>query len=230
MVRISIEGNIASGKSTLCRICETPEVVERYFANHRPVRTLQENVQWFTETGLLTAYENDMEKYGFVFQIGARTERYVSQLIDVQTYQTTSGLTIQDRSVYGDKNTFAQNLHNTGKINDIEWRQYLRDFDFHEKLFKHIGIKQDGFIFLNTSPELCYHRMINVRRRDAEKNLPINYLHQLQALHIDWLGNENGKTVDGIPVLQLNGNFDFEHDPVALHHTLSTISDWVNGL
>ena len=46
---------------------------------------------------------------------------------------------------------FAQNCHESGLINDVEWSVYC---DWHSFLIKYLHLEFDGFIYLKSTPEV----------------------------------------------------------------------------
>ena len=57
--------------------------------------------------------------------------------------------------------------------------------------------KVHKFIYLKTSPKLCYERM-KKRNRSEEQQIPIEYFEAIHELHEEWLGSHNNTLiVDG---------------------------------
>jgi deoxyadenosine/deoxycytidine kinase len=89
-------------------------------------------------------------------------------------------------------------------MNELEKNAYIQWFDWLEKKFFKIP---DGIIYLQCSPEKCYERM-NIRGRNEESSVPIEYLKEIHLNHEEWLLSWN-KT----KVLILNNEND---------------NDWIN--
>jgi len=104
---------------------------------------------------------------------------------------------IIERSIYSDKNCFAKNCLNNNIMNEIEWKIYS---DMHAWAQKYI-LKPDGFIYLNTSPEVCMRR-ISVRNRKEENTISMDYLVELDKLHNEFFDKIEKKII-------LNGDIDF---------------------
>ena len=96
---------------------------------------------------------------------------------------------ICERSIWTDKNVFAQMLADDGKIDDVNFTIYKKWFDDLSK-----DIQLDGILYLKTSPEVCQQR-VALRNRKGE-DIPLAYLTRCNAYHENWL-----KTIETIHVL-----------------------------
>ncbi len=188
----SIEGNIGSGKSTIVKnLKQNVKKIGNY-----DVVYLQEPVQyWETITDennetVIQHFYKDNKKYGFPFQMLA----YISRnkiLNDVINKCTTDTIIITERSIFTDKNVFAEMLYKDGSINEIEYKIYTSWFNEYSD-FKHTY----NYIYINTSVNVCSER-IQKRSRKGEI-IPIEYLSRCKKFHDTWLNKEeNVLTVDG---------------------------------
>ena len=110
-----------------------------------------------------------------------------------------------ERSIWTDKNVFGKSCIESGKMNQLETNCYHYWFDWLEqKFFK----KPDGIIYLRASPEKCYMRM-NVRGRNEESGVMIEYLKELHTYHEDWLGVSKD-----VPVLTIDNDMDNDWDNI----------------
>lgn len=175
MTLISVEGNIGAGKSTLI------ESLKKSFPS---VVFVDEPVEEWAEitdsngVTILEKYYGDQKRYAFTFQMMAFITR-VRRLRDA--IKKNPGATIiTERSVFTDREIFAKMLHDENKIEDIEYKIYLKWFD------ELVGdIKVDGVIYVRASPEVCLEHVIQ-RGRQGE-SIPLEYLKNCHEYHEDWL-------------------------------------------
>jgi len=192
----SIEGNIGSGKSTLVKILNK----NLHNIANMPIIYVQEPVsEWETikdtsgET-ILEKFYADQHKYAFSFQMMA----YISRLALLKRViqENPNAIIITERSVFTDKEVFAQMLYDEGKIEEVNHQIYLKWFaEFIE------DIPVTGLIYMNTSPEKSKER-VNIRARSGE-NIPLEYLQRCHNYHTKWIKSFQK------PVCVFNGNIDF---------------------
>ncbi|AUD40254.1 deoxycytidine kinase [Flamingopox virus FGPVKD09] len=213
--KISVEGNISAGKSTLLNILSD----NGYNVVQEPLE------QWrgkILGTNLLEKLYKDPSRWGYTFQAHAfwtRIKTYIDAL------NKNKGNVILERSVFSDKYVFATALHDIGYIDDTEWAIYN---EYSKWMTEFMDIKIDGIIYLKTSPDTCYKRMLN-RARPEENNVKIDYLNRLHDNHEKWL-SENDKHEFKVPVLEINGDSDFINDNKKQVSILSDIYDFISGL
>ena len=218
-INVYIEANIGSGKSTFL------DILQKRLGDK--INIIKEPVdEWTTITDekgqdILVKYYNDMRRWSFTFQINSlasRLNRFISQ-------QKTDRVNIIERSIYSDKNCFAQLCFKNGTMDKLELYQY-------EQLFKlmndnlSISIKPDGFIYLRATSTVCHDR-INVRSRDGEENIPLNYLDNLHKIHESWM-DVNKK--HGIPVLVIDANKNFKNDDDVQKQYVELITNFIDKI
>jgi deoxyadenosine/deoxycytidine kinase len=185
-----IEGNIGTGKSTFLNALSKefqviPEPVDEW------TRIKNANGK-----NLIEEFYSDPSRNAYLFQsIAFRTR--MKNIVNKENY-------IIERSIYTDKNVFAQTCREDGLIGDIEWDDYVSWFDWVTSQFK---IEPKGFIYLRCEPEVSYER-IKKRKRSGEDTISYEYLVKLHKKHDDWLLNE-----DPSKVLVLDVTEDFESNP-----------------
>ena len=162
----TFEGNIGSGKSTLLKKLEQNNMIKNVVYLQEPVdiwNTIKDNKG---ETILEKFYKNQV-KYSFSFQIMA----YISRLsqLKVCIKNNPNKIILSERSILTDKNIFAKMLFDDGKIEDINYKIYLKWFD---EFISEFNFK--GIVYLKTSPENC-NRRIKERNRKGENNISIEY-------------------------------------------------------
>ena len=197
MTRIySLEGNIGSGKSTLIDLLQNSKALNSKFLNN--IVYLPEPVDiWSTikdDAGItiLEKFYKDQNKYAFSFQMMAYISR-ISQLRQAIRDNPYSIL-ITERSVYTDKNVFAQMLYDNNKIEKVNYNIYLRWFEEFT-----LDLPLSGIIYIKTSPEICNKRILE-RNRKGEDNIPLDYSIQCHKYHEAWLNKTQR------PVLVLDGD------------------------
>jgi len=150
-----------------------------------------------THGNLIEHFYKNPEKYSFCFQMTA----YISRLAKLKKILKTAkqdDIIITERCVFSDYNVFARMLHDTGKINDIEFQCYSKWFD--EFLSEMPSIL---FVYLKTDFDNCYAR-VTTRSRKGEKSISKDYLEMCEKYHNNWLDQEENK-------ITLNGNLDISH-------------------
>ena len=214
--RIALEGNIASGKSTLLELIRT----------EFKVHTVQEPVDKWQQVesptaansgNLLELFYKDPKRWAYTFQTYAFLSRLQAQATVVPD---DVDVIVMERSVNADYHIFAMNCHKTGLFSDLEWSLYSTWFawltdqfppDFH------------GTIYLRASPAVCLERL-RKRGRGEEKAVPLEYLDQLHSRHEEWLGGGSRTT------LELNADADFDADPGAKDRAMQRVRDFVAGI
>jgi len=191
---ISIEGNIAAGKSTLVKNLSDKLSAELNY----PFVLLQEPVDiWEAikdkdgET-IIEKFYKDQQKYAFSFQMMAYISRL--QILKDTIRKHPNSIIICERSIWSDRNIFAKMLADEGKIEDINLTIYQHWFDNLSKEFTH-----DGVIYLKTSPAVCEKR-IKIRNRKGE-DIPLAYLERCDQYHRKWLGD-----INNVDILVLSGD------------------------
>lgn len=211
-ILISVEGNIGVGKSSLVTLLKN---------KLQDVEFIKEPVdEWHTivdEEGkdILQTFYDDKKRWSYTFQnIGYITR--MNHIVDrIKNYNKK--YIIIDRSLDADLNTFAQMLYDGGYINEIEWNAYNRWNNFFVRFFGH---KIDHkIIYLRCDPQIAFNRT-QIRSRDAEKGVPIDYLQSLHQYHDRWLLEKDN-------VLVIDVNDDFVNDQEKFNSMYKSITDFI---
>lgn len=158
-MKISIEGNIASGKSTLSTKLQQKTRIPVFL---EPVET------WT----LLDKFYTDIPRWGFTFN--------TEVLVSMSQWKNNTFNAIYERSPNSCRHVFTQLMHDDGILCDEE----LMLFD---KLFSNFGWDQDVMIYVRTPPEVCFERMYK-RGRDCEMGgVSLEYLKKLDKKHEDMM-------------------------------------------
>ena len=217
---ISIDGNIGSGKSTLMGN------LKAYFSDNKNIVFLKEPVdEWETITDengttILEKFYENSSKYGFSFQIMA----YISRLdvIRKEIKKNPNAIFISERSLFTDKLVFAKMLFDSGNIELVNYKIYLKWFDTFADDFPISKV-----IYVNTDPEIC-HMRIEKRSRTGESNIPLEYLQNCHKYHNNML---NVNSVDCVckNQLVLNGNIDLYENKEQINEWIEQINTFINN-
>ena len=196
---ITVAGNVGAGKSTLTKL-----VAERlgFEAHYEKV----------DGNPYLEDFYKDQEKWGFHLQLYFLAQRFKQQKeID------SNGLNnIQDRSIYEDVEIFARNLYDNKKMTK---RDYITYRDLFNDMVPYLR-RPDLMIYLDGSLDSIIHR-INLRGRDMEKTVDIEYWKNLHDRYEKWITE-----YDQSPVLYVNINeVDLINNPEHLDMLCDKI-DW----
>ncbi|XP_033474549.1 deoxyguanosine kinase, mitochondrial isoform X1 [Epinephelus lanceolatus] len=241
--RVSIEGNIAVGKSTFARLlqsaCPDWEVVAE------PVSKWQ-NIESGTSKGtdtssqktvsnLLQMMYQDPQRWSYTFQTYSCMSRLRTQLQPPPARLLSSeGTPVQvyERSIYSDRYIFALNMFELGCINSTEWAVYQ---DWHSLLVDQFGhqVELEGIIYLRAPPEKCMERLER-RGRAEEKGVKLDYLDKLHVQHEKWLVEKTTEIhfekLKRIPVLQLDASVEFQSDPEVQEEFITKMKNFFNAL
>ncbi|XP_055981466.1 deoxyguanosine kinase, mitochondrial isoform X1 [Sorex fumeus] len=238
--RLSIEGNIAVGKSTFVKFL-TAAYPEWHVATE-PVATWQ-NIQTAgtqkastTQSlgNLLDMLYQEPARWSYTFQTFSFLSRLKTQMEPVpeRLFQASSAVQIFERSVYSDRYIFAKSLFENGSLSDIEWHIYQ---DWHSFLLQQFAsqLQLHGFIYLRATPQVCLKRL-HQRARQEEKGIELAYLEQLHEQHEAWLVHKTTKlhfdTLLNIPVLVLDVNDDFSEVGTKQEELLAKVNTFVKNL
>ena len=166
----SIEGNIGSGKSTIVKQLKKKFNTCKNFN----IIYLQEPVdEWESivdenNINVIEHFYKDNVKYGFSFQMLA----YISRnkiLNDIIKNNSDNLIIITERSIFTDKNVFAEMLYQDKSINEIEYKIYnkwFHEYSNHNNNY--------NYIYIDTDVKTCSKR-IKERSRKGE-TIPLKNL------------------------------------------------------
>lgn len=193
-MHIAITGNIGAGKTSLAEKLAQKYGWEVYY-------------EAVDNNPYLAPFYGDMEKWSFHLQIFFLNSRF-EQVLNIKK-NTDSKTIIQDRTIYEDAYIFAQNLHESGLLNDT-------DFSTYQGLFTTIMravAPPDLMIYLKSDTDKL-KRQIKLRNRDYEQDISEDYLSKLNVLYESFTHKyTHGKLIE-IDVNEIdfvNNEADFEN-------------------
>lgn len=201
---VAIAGNIGAGKTTLTEM----------LAHHFGWDVHYENTE---NNPYLSDFYMDMKRWSFNLQVFFLSSRYQQVLKILQGNRTV----IQDRTIYEDAFIFAPNLADMGLME-------RRDFENYLTLFQSIVSQvkaPDLLIYLKASiPTLVEH--IQMRGRDYEGNISIEYLKRLNDRYDNWINSyKEGKLL----VINVD-NLDFSSNQEHSAKVLEMVQAELHGL
>ncbi|XP_020863405.1 deoxyguanosine kinase, mitochondrial isoform X3 [Phascolarctos cinereus] len=238
--RLSVEGNIAVGKSTFVKLLL--KTFPEWHISAEPITTWQ-NVQAIgiptagpPQSGgnLLDMMYRQPSRWSYTFQMFSFLSRLRTQLVPSpeSLLQGQKPVHVFERSVYSDRYIFAKNLFENRFLNDVEWAVYQNWHSFLLREF-HSRILLDGFIYLQASPQICLKRL-RQRARAEEEGLELGYLEQLHAQHEDWFSHKvtelHFETLKKAPVLVLDVNEDFSENAAKQEELVTKVNTFVKNL
>ena len=203
-MHIAICGNIGSGKTTLATM----------LSKHYNWKAEFESVE---NNPYLADFYEDMHKWAFHLQVYFLNNRF-NQIKNIQASEVT---TIQDRTIYEDAYIFAANLYKSGFLNDRDYSSYLSLF---HSMIHHVEAP-DLVIYLKADiPKLV--KQIQMRGRDYEDAIRLDYLKNLNVHYADWIENYDlGKLL----IIDVN-DMDYVANVEDFSEVVSRIDVELNGL
>jgi deoxyadenosine/deoxycytidine kinase len=164
-MRISIEGNIASSKSSLLQLLHEKG---GYAVYPEPVHEWGEWLQLFYQ---------DTKRWAFGFQM-----KVLSSF--VREYDEHS---IVERSMLSVRHVFGQLLFNQNLLAQKEW-------DLFRSVADMFTWEPDVIIYIACPPEVCLQRM-HARARPAEAHVTLEYLHKIDFMYTRMLKYFSGRVI-----------------------------------
>lgn len=194
---VAVAGNIGSGKSSLTKLLAKQYNLEAFY----------ESVD---DNPYLSDFYGDMSRWSFNLQVYFLSKRFRDHKNIVEGEKSV----IQDRSIYEDAEIFAKNLNNIGKMDDRDYRNYVKLYKVMMEYLK----PPDLLIYLEARIETLL-KQIAKRGRDYEQSIPPEYLKQLEGLYKDWIKNYKLGSLLVIP----SDEVDFVHEKGDFNRVLMLI-------
>jgi deoxyadenosine/deoxycytidine kinase len=186
---VEVEGNIASGKSTLLRHLHS--VLHASKPNSCSV------FGEIINNDFLGAFYSDAKKYAFAFQMYMLTTRLHQMSEAARQAKDEGKVVFLDRGAVGDS-LFAILNHKLGNMDDQSMNVYKSVCT--QRLPASLSESVDILLYLDTSPAECLRRVMTVRKNDAETGIPLSYLESVDEVHFElllhWLGNRQSEYHD----------------------------------
>ncbi len=185
-MHIGIAGNIGCGKTTLTRM----------LAEHYGWTPKFEAV---TYNPYLEDYYKDISRWSYNLETYFLAQRFK----DVLEISKSKDVIVQDRTIMEGVYIFVANNKAMGNLSDRDYDTYMQLFSLMMSMVR----EPDLLIYLKTSvPKLV--EQIQLRGRDYEKSMSIEYLTNLNELYDKWIASYKGKVL----TIEADG-LDFEHRP-----------------
>jgi deoxyadenosine/deoxycytidine kinase len=194
---IAIAGNIGTGKTTLTNL------LSRRFGWHAHFEAV-------TDNPYLADFYKDMSRWSFPLQIFFLNNRFKAH----QAITQGSNSAIQDRSIYEDANIFARNLFEQGQMEERDYRNYLELYNVMCGFLN----PPDLIVYLRKALPKLQER-IALRGRSYEKDIPSEYLSNLNRYYDDWMLNYSM----GKKLIVDSDDLDFLHNPVHFEQLTNRI-------
>lgn len=229
--KLSVEGNIAAGKSSFLRILAStfPEwsYMEEPLKKWQHVHTSSSQKM----DNLLQLMYEDPARWSYTFQTLSCMGRFQAQIESPpeKLLKQQDPVQIFERSIYSDRYVFARTLFELGNLNELEWTMYQ---EWHSFLLQEFGRRAalDGILYLRATPAKCFERL-QKRARKEEETVTQTYLEKLHVQHESWLNNDmDARGLRSIPVLLLDVDEDFEDNPLVSEQLVSKVKDFVVSL
>lgn len=176
-----VEGNISVGKTTfLQRIAnETLELRDLVEVVPEPISKWQDIGP--DHFNILDAFYAEPQRYAYTFQNYVFVTRVMQER---ESAGSLKPLRLMERSVFSDRMVFVRAVHEAKWMNGMELSIYDSWFDPVVSVLP--GLVPDGFIYLRASPDTC-HRRLQLRKREEENSVSLDYLRGLHEKHENWL-------------------------------------------
>ena len=196
---IGIAGNIGVGKTTM-----TNELATQL--DFKPV------FESVIDNPYLEDFYESMSRWSFNLQIYFLYDRFYKQ---IELIKSNTNF-IQDRTMYEDKEIFAFNLYESGKMSERDWNTYSDLFSVMCGFIK----SPDLIIYLKANTDTLMSRIKN-RKRDFEKDISAEYIHSLNIYYDRWI---NGLNQNKVLIIDTN-NFNIFKDEEMLKDIIVDIKN-----
>lgn len=201
---VGIAGNIGSGKSSLTTL----------LAKHFQFVPYYESVD---NNPYLEDFYKDMSRWSFHLQVYFLSSRFNQQ----NRIEKANQSMVMDRTIYEDAEIFARNLNQMGFLDARDYQNYLA---LYEEMTSFLKIPT-LLVYLRASvPTLV--RQIQLRGRDYEANISIDYLEKLNNLYEDWIERYD----KGPKLIIETDDLDFVNNQEDLGHILNLIDQRLFGM
>lgn len=197
-VKISIEGNIGSCKSSLLSYLENnldDLIIEENnkdqpqsptFFNKHQIQIFKEPIETWRNlngTNVLERMYTNPKRWAFTFNSLAILTMLENHIV-ASKWDVYPNISILERSIHSVRNCFVENFVKCNALLPVELTILDKWYDF--MVLNH-DCSVDLIIYLRSDPTICLER-INLRGRMEEvNNVDIDYLQNLHNFHEQWL-------------------------------------------
>lgn len=198
---IAVAGNIGAGKSSLVDfLCQKYDIKPFFEPNE--------------ENPYLEDFYKDMSRWAFQSQVYFLTAKFrLHQELDMTPYSV-----VQDRTLWEDAEIFAENLYQSGTMQERDYRTYRHLYESIQGKIR----PPDLMIYLRC-PVRAVRKRIRQRGRQMEKDIPVAYLKRLHKLYENWIDNYDLSPLMIIPT----GELDYATDLVDQYDILKTVEKYL---
>lgn len=180
---VEVEGNIASGKSTLT-------LAIKKLLNTAKLERTEVFAEQVNNT-FLGAFYNDTKRFSFAFQMYMLTTR-LYQVDEASRQAKQEGKFVMlDRGAVGDA-VFATLNHDMKNMDDQELGIY---HSVCQQRNPNLSAKVDLMLYLDVDPSECYRRVHSERKNEAEETIPLAYLEGVDKTYfnifMEWIANSS---------------------------------------
>lgn len=202
---VAIEGNIGAGKTSLCN--NISKIHHNYFI-------IEEEIN-----GILNLFYKNPKKYAFTLQWGMLKSRiYQFNLFQLKRKFDPDLIYLNDRSVLGDY-VFAIHNYHLGNLSNKEldvYEETLHGNLDNLSLIPYVT-EPDIFVYLNTDPNICKHRVENIRKNNYENDIDLAYYVGIDDVYFHLFTQVIFKNINRVIIIN-NNLTNKEVDNVELFH------------
>ena len=169
-MKISIDGNIGCGKSSLLsKLCQET----RFPVFLEPVNDWKD---------LLTLFYEDPSRWGLSLN---------TKILSFHKFKNNDFESLYERSPISNRYIFCELQYEQNKMNEVEYKLF-------DDIYKQLCWTPDLIIYIRTSPEVSMERM-RKRNRDCEINVSFEYIKAIHEKYEDLVKSNkyNIKIIDG---------------------------------
>ena len=219
---IVIDGVIGAGKTTLIKLIQEDYHNNKnrahFCINPLKIKAIFEPVDLWNHTGALQYFYKDIEKNCYEFQTYTFITR-IGRVIDEIYDNPDADIYILERSIWTDRYIFMELLKETvGEMRMIMYKQWCDMWSYI------MPMRVDKWVLLDTSLEESLRR-IEIRKRDGEDGISIEYQTNLYKKHIEFYKKLKN---DGKPVIIIDSTLmdsNFIEDKSHLDNIIKEILD-----
>ena len=134
-----------------------------------------------TNPFLAKFYENP-PKWALRMQMWLLRQRFVTYIAAIRHMVATGESVVMDRSVWSDSTFAVQNVKD-GNISEVGYAYYCH---VRAKMLAQLPTPH-ATVHLNASPLECHRRIHDMRKRDCESGIPLEYLAGLHECMVDFV-------------------------------------------